>query len=98
MKVYDLSDPQEVSYEGSLHLTYSYIGAFKVSVPAGEYEAALIKWDFKGKVGPASIEDTQYRFLANDVGAVAMIEKKNISAFLVYQDDSKFGKVLETIH
>lgn len=98
VKVYDLSDPKEVSHEGSLDLTYSYVGAFEVTVPAGTYEAALIKWDYKGKVGPASIEDTQYRFLANNVGVVAMIDKKDISAMLVYQDHSKYGKVLEKVH
>jgi hypothetical protein len=98
VKVYDLSDPKEVSHEGSLDLTYSYVGAFEVTVPAGTYEAALIKWDYKGKVGPASIEDTQYRFLANNVGVVAMIDKKDISAMLFYQDHSKYGKVLEKVN
>jgi hypothetical protein len=94
VKVYDLSDPTDVTYSGSLDLTYSYIGAYEVTVPAGTYETALIKWDYKGKVGPASIEDTQYRFLAEGVGVVAMIDKKNISAMLVYHDNSKYGKVL----
>ena len=56
----------------------SYLGAFKVTVPAGTYDAALIKWDYKGEVGPASIEDTQYRFMAEGVGVVAMVDKKNI--------------------
>ena len=94
VKVYDLSDLQEVSPAGSLDLTYSYLGAYEVTVPAGTFQAALIKWDYKGKVGPASIEDTQYRFLAEGAGVVAMVEKKNISAVLIYHDQSKFGKVL----
>jgi hypothetical protein len=70
VKVYDLSDPKDVTHSGSLDLTYS------------------------GKVGPASVEDTQYRFLAQGVGVVAMIEKKDISAVLIYHDHSKYGKVL----
>jgi hypothetical protein len=94
VKVYDLSDLKDVSHSGSLDLTYSYLGAYEVTVPAGTFQAALIKWDYKGKVGPASIEDTQYRFLAEGVGVVAMVEKKNISAMLVYHDHSKYGKVL----
>jgi len=94
VKVYDLSDPKDVTHSGSLDLTYSYIGAYEVTVPAGKFEAALIKWDYKGKVGPASIEDTQYRFLAEGAGVVAMVEKKNISAVLIYHDRSKYGKVL----
>jgi hypothetical protein len=95
VKVYDLSSPDEVSHSGSLALTYSYIGAYKVTVPAGSYDAALLKWDYDGSVGPASVKDTQYRFLAKDVGIVASIDKKKISALLLYHDNSNTGKVLE---
>jgi hypothetical protein len=94
VKVYDLSDLEEVSHEGSLDLTYSYLGAYEVTVPAGTFEAALIKWVYEGKVGPATIEDTQYCFLAEGAGVLAMVEKKNISAVLIYQDHTKYGKVL----
>lgn len=94
VKVYDLSDPSDVTHSGSLDLTYSYVGAYEVTVPAGTYHAALIKWDYDGKVGPASIQDTQYRFLAKEAGVVAMVEKKNIAAMLIYHDHTKFGKVL----
>lgn len=94
VKVYDLSDPTDLTHSGSLDLTYSYIGAYEVTVPAGTYQAALVKWDYQGSVGPASIEDTQYRFLAEGVGVVATIDKKDISAMLIYHNDSKYGKVL----
>lgn len=94
VEVYDLSHPDHLTHSGSLDVTYSHLGAYKVTVPAGTYDAALIKWDYKGKVGPASIEDLQYRFMAAGVGVVAMVEKKNISAMLVYHDHSKYGKVL----
>jgi hypothetical protein len=95
VKVYDLSSPDEVSHIGSLDLTYSYIGAYEVTVPAGSYDAALLRWDYDGSVGPASVKDTQYRFLAKDVGIVASIDKKKISALLLYHDNSNTGKVLE---
>jgi hypothetical protein len=95
VKVYDLSSPDEVSHTGSLDLTYSYIGAYKVTVPAGSYDAALLRWDYDGSVGPASVKDTQYRFVAKDVGIVASIDKKKISAMLFYHDNSNTGKVLE---
>jgi hypothetical protein len=65
-----------------------------VTVPAGTYDAALLKWDYDGSVGPASVQDTQYRFLAKDVGIVASIEKKKISALLLYHDNSNTGRVL----
>jgi len=94
VKVYDLSDPSDLTHQGSLDVTYSYVGAFKVTVPAGTYDAALIKWHYKGSVGPASIEDTQYRFYADGVGMIASVDKKDVTAMLIYNDHSKFGKVL----
>ncbi|HEX5077996.1 MAG TPA: hypothetical protein VFV80_02520 [Geminicoccaceae bacterium] len=94
VKVYDLSDPQEVSHSGSLNLQYSYVGAYKVTVPAGSYDAALLRWVYDGSVGPASVKDTQYRFVAKDVGVVASVEKKKISALLLYHDNSNTGRLL----
>jgi hypothetical protein len=96
VNVYDLSSPQEVSHTGSLNLEFTYIGAYQVTVPAGSYDAALLKWVYDGSVGPASVEDTQYRFIAKDVGIVASIEKKRVSALLLYHDNSNTGRVLET--
>lgn len=95
VKVYDLSSPDEVSHSGSLDLEYSYVGAYKVTVPAGSYDAALLRWVYDGSVGPASVDDTQYRFIAKDVGIVASVEKKKISALLLYHDNSNTGRVLE---
>jgi hypothetical protein len=95
VKVYDLSSPDEVSHSGSLDLEYSYVGAYKVTVPAGSYDAALLRWVYDGSVGPASVDDTQYRLIAKDVGIVASIEKKKISALLLYHDNSNTGRVLE---
>jgi DUF3108-like len=92
--VSDLTDPSVVSHNGTLDVTYSYLGAYKVTTPAGTYDAALVKWTYKGKVGPAKVDDTQYRFFAPKVGMVASVDKLDVSAFLLYQKHSKFGKVL----
>jgi hypothetical protein len=94
VNVYDLGNLQEVSHSGSLQLAFSYIGAYRVTVPAGSYDAMLLKWVYDGSVGPASVKDTQYRFIAKDVGIVASIEKKRISALLLYHDNSNTGRVL----
>jgi hypothetical protein len=95
VEVSDLSDPTEIDHKGSLDITYTYIGAYKVTVPAGSYEAALVRWDYKGSVGPADIEETTYRFFAPGAGMVAMIENRHISAMLIYNDKTKLGKLLE---
>lgn len=94
VKVYDLGEPQEVSHTGSLNVVYSYLGAYRVTVPAGTYDAALLKWHYQGEVGPASVNDFQYRLFARDVGVVAAIDRLNVHAMLLYKDDAKSGRVL----
>jgi hypothetical protein len=95
VKVYDLSDPNQLEHTGNVDLAYSYLGEYKVTVPVGSYSAALIKWSYEGRVWLANIEDTQYRFVTPDVGIVASIDKEDISALLIYQDHSKTGLVLQ---
>ena len=94
VQVSDLSDPSEVSHTGTLAVTYSYLGAYKVTTPAGVYDAALIKWAYKGEVGPAKVDDTQYQLFAPKVGMVASVDKLEVSALFLYHSHSKFGKVL----
>ncbi|MGD9744342.1 MAG: hypothetical protein AB7V53_16990, partial [Dongiaceae bacterium] len=95
VKVADLSDPTDIDHTGSLTITYTYIGAYKITVPAGTYDAALIRWNYKGSVGPADIEETEYRFISPNAGMIAMIENRHISAMLVYSDKTKLGKLLQ---
>jgi hypothetical protein len=94
VKVYDLSHPDYLTHKGFMDITYSYVGAYEVKVPAGTFKASLFKWQYEGKVGPAKVQDIQYRFFAEDVGTVAMIERTDVTAFLFYQKHTKIGKVL----
>jgi hypothetical protein len=94
VEVFDLSNLKEVAHSGSLNVTYTYVGVYRVTVPSGTYNAALIRWDYTGEVGPATIKDSQYRFLANGAGEVAMIQIRSISALLIYSDHRKRGKLL----
>jgi len=94
VEVYDLSNLTKISHAGSLDVTYSHLGTFRVTVPAGTFDAALVKWSYSGKIGPANIKDSQYRFFAPNVGMVAMVQIRSISALLIYNDHSKRGKLL----
>ena len=94
VKVYDAKNPEHLEHSGTLNLTYSYVGAYEITVPAGKFDALLFKWHYKGKVGPASIDDVIYRFFAPGVGMVARIEFEHISAVLIYHDTEKWGVVL----
>lgn len=94
MKVFDLNKPDKQIHAGSLNINYRYMGAYKVTVPAGSFDAVLIRWTFKGKVGPASLNDTQYRFFAADVGLIAAVEQMDVSAMLIYNKQRKIARVL----
>jgi hypothetical protein len=94
LKVSDLSDPDTVTHRGSLMVRYSYLGRFNVAVPAGTYAAALIRWKYEGEIGPARIKDTEYRFFADGEGPIAVIDKRHLSAMLMFNDDRKYGKIL----
>ena len=93
--VFDLSNPDEQTHEGTLDVNYRYIGAYEVKVPVGSFDAVLMKWTFKGKVGPASVDDTQYRFFAPDAGIVAGVEQLDVSAVLIYHRHKKVARVLD---
>jgi hypothetical protein len=65
-------------------------------VPAGTYDADLLKWAYEGGVGPASIETPEYRFMAKDDGMVAMGQWRSISAVLIYHERSRLARRLQS--
>ena len=94
VKVFDYNNPDDLTHEGALDVHYRYIGAYKVKVPADSFDAVFMKWTFKGKVGPASVDDTRYRFFAPDVGIVAAVDQLDVSAILIYNRQTKVARVL----
>jgi len=94
IKMVEADDPSKLKYEGYLNVTYEYIGAHKVTVPAGTFDVAITKWDYEGMVGPAKIKDQQYYFFADGIGPVALIENKKIVAMVVYRKSIRLTGVL----
>jgi hypothetical protein len=89
-----LDDPTRQDYSGTLNASYTYVGTYQVTVPAGSYQAILMRLKYEGKVGPAHTKDTAYYFFAPQVGVVAMISQEDVEAFWIIHIDSKMGKVL----
>lgn len=94
VQVYDPDDLAQPVHEGRLEVGYRYVGAYRLATPSGHHEAVLFKYTYHGTVGPATIEDVQYRFFARDVGLVGMIERREVSAFLVYNLRRHTAKLL----
>ena len=89
-----LDDPTKRDWGGRLNATYTYVGTYSVTVPAGTFPAILIRFAYKGKVGPADVVYTAWYFFARDVGLVAMVNLEDVSAFWIYHNDTTIGKVL----
>ena len=95
VKVHDVSQPTVVTHTGSLDCVYEVLGAFKITTPAGTFDAVGIRTRYNGSVGPASVKDSNYLFFAKGVGPVAMRFRSRISAFLFYNKNEKRSLVLE---
>ncbi len=94
IKVFDLANPTKQEHSGKMKVTTEYLGRFRVKVPAGTFETIGMKWTYKGKVGPANVEDQSYWFFNLESGPIVWVNKLDVSAFLVYQDHSKRASVL----
>jgi hypothetical protein len=94
VRVNYLDDPTDERYSGSLKGTFTYVGAYELTVPAGTFPAVLFTIDCAGKVGPADTQDTAYYFFSPKVGVVAMISQEDVEAFWVIHIDTSTGKVL----
>jgi hypothetical protein len=57
-----LDDPSDQRYSGSINGTYTYVGTYQVTVPAGTFPAVLFRVKCEGKVGPAHTVNTGYNF------------------------------------
>src|SRR5208282_3929967 len=89
-----LDDPSDQKYSGTINGTYTYVGTYQVTVPAGTFPAVLFRVKCEGKVGPAHTVNTGYNFFAPGVGMVAMILEEDVTAFWLFNIDSTTGKVL----
>lgn len=89
-----LDDPSDQRYSGTINGTYTYVGTYQVTVPAGTFPAVLFRVNCEGKVGPAHTHNTGYNLFAPGVGMVAMILEEDVTAFWLFNIDSTTGKVL----
>lgn len=89
-----LDDPSDQRYSGTITGTYTYVGTYQTTVPAGTFPAVLFRVDCEGKVGPAHTHNTGYNLFAPGVGMVAMILEEDVTAFWLFNIDSTTGKVL----
>jgi hypothetical protein len=89
-----LDDPTAQDYAGALTGTFTYLGTYEVTVPAGTFPAVVMRVACEGKVGPAHTQDMAYYLFSPGIGVVAMISQEDAEAFWVIHIDSSSGRVL----
>ena len=94
ISVSKLESPASKEYKGVLKATTTYEGAYKVTTPAGTFNAVLFKTDYRVDLGLVKVQDTHYIFYADGVGKVASIEGVRVAALLLYHTHTRTAKVL----
>lgn len=96
VKVYSAHNINHLEYTGKLTLNFHYIGTFELQTPAGKFHAILLYSHYHGKVGPATVTNENYVFYAKDIGEVAAVERRNVSAMFIYHNNTTRGRVLKS--
>jgi len=95
MDVYSLNNPTMKWYSGRIRATTVHAGVYRVTTPAGEFSAVLIRTDYQIDIlAVVSVRDTLLTFYAEGVGKVAEAEHRRISAMGLFSTDTKIGRVL----
>ena len=92
--VFKISDPNTEYKTLKMEETYTYVGAYKVTTPAGVFDTVLFRNDFKVFAGPVTVDDFRYAFYAEGVGKVAGIEHGHAVVLLIFRFNEKIPKVL----
>jgi len=87
----------EVEYDGTLDYTVTYLGAYRVKTPAGEFDTKLLRHDYRIEIGPAKSNNVSYTFYADGVGNVAEVARDDVSAMFVYRRKTLVARVLLTL-
>jgi hypothetical protein len=89
-----LDNIDDERWSGKLQTDFTYVGTYRTKVPAGSFDAVLLRTTVDGRVGPAHTHATSYSLFAPGEGLVAMILQQRVTAFWIYNVNGVGGKVL----
>ncbi|MED6308065.1 MAG: hypothetical protein VX563_08635, partial [Planctomycetota bacterium] len=89
--------PTKVAHSGTVDCTWTDLGGWRVRVPMGDYDTHLVRIEYDGSVGPASVQGNKYMFLAKGVGPVAFTDSRVISAFLFFSQSQHKAGMLKAV-
>ena len=91
---YKVETPKKVEYNGTLHYTTRYVGAYRINTPAGSFDTRLIEHSYEMKIGPAKASNLSWSFYADDVGNVAEVSQGSVKAVVLYRRSSMSARLL----
>lgn len=97
VSIYSVSDPSTIAHSGKVKCTWTDLGGWRVKVPMGTFDTHLIRIEYNGSIGPASITAKKYMFIAKGIGPVAFTDSRDISAFFFYNNDADHSGVLSKL-
>jgi hypothetical protein len=89
-----LDNIDDERWSGKLRTDFTYVGTYLTEVPAGSFDAVLLRTRVDGRVGPAHTHATSYSLFAPGEGLVAMILQQRVTAFWIYNVNGVGGKAL----
>ena len=97
VKVYDIHGTGAPEHAGSLRVTSVDRGVHRITTPAGAFDVVMFRNDYRGSIGPASVDDTSLIFVSPTHGVVASVQRKKVSAMIFYNKDTRLGYALREV-
>ena len=94
VEVYDLQGSGSPEHTGSLEVELIDRGVRRLKTPAGGFDVVMFRSSYRGRIGPANIDDHALLFVSPDHGIVAAVEHKDVSAMIFYEQDTRRAQVL----
>ena len=79
VRIYDMHEPAVLAHSGDRHLTYTDMGIWRINVPAGTFNAKLVRVRAANDIAGETFQSVRYMFFARDVGVVAMVDTKPVT-------------------
>ncbi len=79
VRMYDLHEPVVMALSGTRNITFTDMGMWRIKVPAGTFNARLVRTKGTNTVAGETFESLRYLFYARGEGLVAIVDTKPIT-------------------
>ena len=87
VEVHPVSDLKDTRFTGRIRATYMNKGSYRFETPSRTFDGVIIATEYKGKVGPVSVNDRDLRIYSPEVGLVAMVVHDRLHALFLIREN-----------